>query len=83
MVVVCVLQIYEDAVELQMYFIKIRDERCRNGETLLTPALSYTERHLVEDLEEERKEKAPQEQQDDAEKQQEVERKEGTVGVTQ
>ena len=66
-----------------MFFIKIRDEQCRNGETLLTPALSYTERHLTEELEEERKEKAPREQREDEEKQrqQETEGKDKSVGV--
>lgn len=67
-----------------MFFIKIRDEQCRNGETLLTPALSYTERHLAEELEDDRKEKAPREQREDEEKlrQQEAESKDKTVGVT-
>lgn len=66
-----------------MFFIKIRDEQCRNGETLLTPALSYTERHLAEELEDDRKEKAPREQREDEEKlrQQEAESKDKTVGV--
>jgi len=41
-----VLQLYEDAVEMQMFFIRRRDEVCKNGEILLTPALSYTEKHL-------------------------------------
>nr|QYV43163.1 polybromo [Colaphellus bowringi] len=36
-------QIFEDAIELQMYFIKQRDELCRHGELLSSPALSYTE----------------------------------------
>ncbi|XP_076447907.1 protein polybromo-1-like isoform X4 [Babylonia areolata] len=61
-------QLYEDAVEMQMLFIKIRDELCKNGELLLTPALSYTERHLQVDLEEEKKEKLPGEQKEEEEK---------------
>ncbi|KAK7457993.1 hypothetical protein BaRGS_00039138 [Batillaria attramentaria] len=60
-------QLYEDAVEMQMLFIKIRDELCKNGELLLTPALSYTERHLNAALEEEKKEKQTQDEAGDSE----------------
>uniref|UniRef100_S4R748 Protein polybromo-1 n=1 Tax=Petromyzon marinus TaxID=7757 RepID=S4R748_PETMA len=58
-------EIYEDAVELQQFFIKIRDELCKNGEMLLSPALSYTAKHLQHDLEKERKEKVPAEAAED------------------
>ena len=51
-----------------MLFIKTRDELCKNGEMLLTPALSYTERHLQAALEAEKKEKLPQEQREEEEK---------------
>ncbi|KAL3851884.1 hypothetical protein ACJMK2_015582 [Sinanodonta woodiana] len=61
-------QLYEDAIELQMYFIKERDVLCRNGEHLLTPALSYTERLLLADLEAEKQEKLKQEQKENEEK---------------
>ncbi|KAK3800671.1 hypothetical protein RRG08_003077 [Elysia crispata] len=54
-------QLYEDAIEMQNFFIKTRDELCKNGELLLTPALSYTERHLAQDLEEEQSNKQEQE----------------------
>ncbi|GFO15453.1 polybromo 1 [Plakobranchus ocellatus] len=54
-------QLYEDAVELQTFFIKTRDELCKNGELLLTPALSYTDRHLEQDIEEEQRSKQEQE----------------------
>ena len=64
----CFLQLYEDAVEMQMLFIKTRDELCKNGEMLLTPALSYTERHLQVALEAEKREKLPQEQKEEEEK---------------
>ncbi|XP_062853504.1 polybromo 1, like [Trichomycterus rosablanca] len=59
-------EIFEDSVELQQFFLKIRDELCKNGEILLTPALSYTPRHLHADVEQERREKLPQEIQEDA-----------------
>ncbi|GFS20715.1 protein polybromo-1 [Elysia marginata] len=54
-------QLYEDAIEMQYFFIKTRDELCKNGELLLTPALSYTEKHLAQDLEEEQASKQEQE----------------------
>lgn len=53
---------------MQLFFIKIRDELCKNGEILLTPALSYTEKHLQSALEAEKREKLPKEQQDDEKK---------------
>lgn len=34
-------QLYRDAYELQRYFMTKRDELCRNGEMLNSPALSY------------------------------------------
>lgn len=34
-------QLYKDAYELQRYFMQKRDELCRNGELLNSPALSY------------------------------------------
>lgn len=71
-------QLYEDAVEMQMFFIKIRDELCKNGEMLLTPALSYTERHLQSALEMEKKEKLPLEQKEDEEKKKQQETDEPT-----
>ena len=42
---------------MQLFFIKTRDAICKNGELLLTPALSYTERHLQQDLNSEQKKK--------------------------
>ncbi|KAK6994776.1 protein polybromo-1-like isoform X1 [Biomphalaria glabrata] len=67
-------QLYEDAVEMQNFFIRTRDELCKNGEMLLTPALSYTERHLTLALEQEQKEKLEQEKLEQ-EKQEEEEKK--------
>ncbi|XP_060766964.1 protein polybromo-1 isoform X6 [Neoarius graeffei] len=58
-------EIFEDAVELQHFFIRIRDELCKNGEILLTPALSYTSKHLHSDVEKEKKEKLPKEFEED------------------
>ncbi|XP_048343903.1 protein polybromo-1 isoform X3 [Sphaerodactylus townsendi] len=67
-------EIYEDAVELQMFFIKIRDELCKNGEILLSPALSYTTKHLHNDVEKEKKEKLPKEMEEDKLKREEEKR---------
>lgn len=64
-------------MELQQFFIKIRDELCKNGEILLTPALSYTSKHLHSDVEKEKKEKLPKEIEEDQLKREEE--KKGTV----
>ncbi|XP_058446489.1 protein polybromo-1 isoform X2 [Malaya genurostris] len=39
-------QVFEDSIEMQSYFIKKRDELCRHGNVLESPALSYTTMHL-------------------------------------
>ncbi|XP_018906134.2 protein polybromo-1 isoform X2 [Bemisia tabaci] len=35
-------QVFEDSVELQSFFIRQRDELCRNGDLLHSPALNYS-----------------------------------------
>ncbi|XP_076787513.1 protein polybromo-1 isoform X36 [Arvicanthis niloticus] len=81
-------EIYEDAVELQQFFIRIRDELCKNGEILLSPALSYTTKHLHNDVEKEKKEKLPKEIEEDKLKREEEKRAEksedssGTTGLS-
>ena len=71
------MQLYEDAVEMQKYFIKTRDELCKNGELLLTPALSYTEKHLSFALDLEQKEKSKAEKEQMKEEDEEKIKKEG------
>ena len=44
-------QLYEDSADLQKFFIQTREQHCKNGDVLLTPALSYQEMHLLRDLE--------------------------------
>nr|XP_043879849.1 protein polybromo-1-like isoform X2 [Solea senegalensis] len=66
-------EIFEDAVELQQFFIKIRDELCKNGEILLSTALNFTLKHLHNDVEQEKREKIPKELEDDKEKKEEEE----------
>nr|XP_046166009.1 protein polybromo-1-like isoform X2 [Oncorhynchus gorbuscha] len=70
-------EIFEDAVELQQFFIKIRDELCKNGEILLSPALSYTSKHLHNDVEQEKREKLPKEIEEDKLKKEEENKEEG------
>lgn len=75
------VKVYEDAVEMQMFFIKQRDEICKNGEILLTPALSYTEKHLQTALDVEKREKLPKEQREDEEKKKQAEEMDEKQGV--
>lgn len=67
-------EIFEDAVELQHFFIRIRDELCKNGEILMSPALSYTSKHLHSDVEKEKKKKLPKEFEEDKIKREEEKR---------
>ncbi|XP_049589514.1 protein polybromo-1 isoform X3 [Syngnathus scovelli] len=77
-------EIFEDAVELQQFFIRIRDELCKNGEILMTPALSYTSKHLHNDVDKEKKQKLPKEIEEDKikreEEKMEAEKREESVG---
>ena len=53
-------QLFEDSIELQSFFIRSRDELCKYGKALKSPALSYTVADLttsVETLREEKKSK--------------------------
>jgi len=54
-------QLFEDAVELQSYFIQSRDEICKNGEALKSPALLYTMLELTASLDLLREEKKAKE----------------------
>lgn len=58
-------QVFEDSVELQSYFIKCRDDLCKRGEVLQSPALNYTEPDLQLNVENLRREKLPREQNDE------------------
>ncbi|XP_068598056.1 protein polybromo-1-like [Brachionichthys hirsutus] len=64
-------EIFEDAVELQQFFIKIRDELCKNGEILLSSSLNYTLKHLHSEVEQEKREKIPKEIDEDKQKREE------------
>lgn len=67
---------YDDAVELQQYFLIQRDKLCKDGERFVSPALVVIKRHLLQELDEERKAKTEAEGKED-EKQEELERREG------
>ncbi|KAF5282989.1 hypothetical protein FQA39_LY04860 [Lamprigera yunnana] len=54
-------QVFEDSVELQTYFIKQRDELCKHGDLLQSPALNYTVMHLTAAVESVRHNKLVQE----------------------
>lgn len=64
-------------MELQQFFIKIRDELCKNGEILLSTAVNYTVKHLHSDVEQEKREKIPKEIEEDKEKEDEEEQDKG------
>ncbi|KAM9409587.1 polybromo 1, like [Pholidichthys leucotaenia] len=70
-------EVFEDSVELQQFFIKIRDELCKNGEILLSSALNYTLKHLHNDVEQEKREKIPKEIEEDMQKKDEEEEEGG------
>lgn len=55
-------QIFEDSVELQTRFIRIRDEACGHGEILQSRALLYTQSDLLKSVEALRSEKQQVEQ---------------------
>lgn len=57
-------QVFEDSIEMQSFFIKKRDELCRNGELLSSPALSYSSHHLSNAVESVRQSKLLQEEQE-------------------
>ncbi|XP_063070852.1 polybromo 1, like isoform X3 [Engraulis encrasicolus] len=75
-------EIFEDSVELQQFFVKMRDELCKNGEILMSPALSYSAKHLHNDVEQEKREKLPREMEEDRlKKEEEGEKEEEKVAV--
>ncbi|XP_076258471.1 protein polybromo isoform X4 [Rhynchophorus ferrugineus] len=46
-------QVFEDSIELQLFFITLRDDLCKHGELLQSPALNYSvldARHSFEKL---------------------------------
>ena len=69
-------QIYEDAVELQQYFVAERTKLCKDGERFISPALLVTKRHLQQELDDERKKKVEAENRED-ERQKEIDKREG------
>ncbi|GAB6031247.1 hypothetical protein CHUAL_009055 [Chamberlinius hualienensis] len=68
-------QVFEDSIEVQSYFIKMRDELCKNGEVLTSPANRFTDRDMQLSIENLRLEKLPKERSDD-EKDKEIDKAE-------
>lgn len=56
---------YDDAVELQQLFVSQRDKLCKDGERFVSPALVIIKRHLLQELDEERKLKVEAELKED------------------
>ena len=52
-------------MELQSFFIQQRDELCRRGEVLLTPALSYNSQQFNDLIEDDRRQRTSCEPRDD------------------
>lgn len=59
-------QAFEDSVELQSYFIRLRDELCSQGEVLQSPALNFGQSDLTQNVDTMRAQKLPLEQQEAA-----------------
>ncbi|XP_028398159.1 LOW QUALITY PROTEIN: protein polybromo-1-like [Dendronephthya gigantea] len=57
-------EVYDDAVELQQFYVQQRDRVCKDGERFVSPAISQTKRHLQHELDEERKRKTREEASD-------------------
>uniref|UniRef100_A0A5S6Q9E8 Protein polybromo-1 n=1 Tax=Trichuris muris TaxID=70415 RepID=A0A5S6Q9E8_TRIMR len=47
-------QVFEDSVELQSRFIRVRNELTKEGDTFYSPALSYTEKDLNAEVQEQK-----------------------------
>lgn len=60
-------QAFEDAIELQQYFISLRNDLCKGGQVLQSSALHYDLGALNEHIEALRKEKLPREASEEAE----------------
>ncbi|XP_063696880.1 protein polybromo-1 isoform X2 [Culicoides brevitarsis] len=59
-------QVFEDSIEMQLVFLKKRDELCKNGDILQSPALLYTISQFNSAVEELRQSKQLEEQKDEA-----------------
>ena len=73
------LQMYDDAVELQVHFVVHRDKLCKDGERFISPALLISRRHLVQELDEERKKKAEAEAKEDEKLKAQEKKEEGEI----
>jgi protein polybromo-1 len=60
-------QVFEDSIEMQSFFIRKRDEICKGGEVLSSPAFTYNAMHLSAAVENMRQTKILQEEEPEAE----------------
>lgn len=58
-------QVFEDSIEMQLVFLKKRDELCQNGDILQSPALVFTPSQLHSTVDELRQSKQLEEQKDE------------------
>eukprot|EP00794_Sanderia_malayensis_P006139 gene6139-6845_t len=58
-------EMYEDSIELQTFFVTYRDALCKDGQRFMSPALHYTKRKLLAQIDEEKKQKQNNEERDD------------------
>lgn len=56
---------FEDSAELQVFFVTQRDFLCKDGQTFMSPALNYTKRKVLSQIEEEKKGKQNNEEIED------------------
>lgn len=79
------LKVYEDACELQMYFILERDRLTKDGLRLMTQAVNATQKKVQTEIDVERKAKQQKESQEDADDESDENKKSGKYkfkGVT-
>lgn len=58
-------QVFEDSIDMQLLFLKKRDELCKNGDILQSPALAFTTSKLHKAVDELRQSKQLEEQKDE------------------
>ena len=66
-------------MELQSVFIQQRDEVCRRGEVLLTPALNFTSQQFTETIDDERRQQTSREQQQQQQRDEDEPKKHSTT----
>ncbi|XP_014669856.1 PREDICTED: protein polybromo-1-like [Priapulus caudatus] len=65
-------EIFEDAMELQQFFMRVRDKLCKSGDVLQSPALNITEVHFQRIIQEEKDKKKMQEPEQDVKEEEDM-----------